>query len=111
MMMCWVRFTFSTSRTCGEMSPLLNPRSMMPSPPSSACTMAMGARVTVSIFADTIGRFSVMRCEKGGGQVDGGRIPPLEHAVLRAQEEVVERAASHQVKESSVRRHGLFRLS
>ena len=60
---CCVRLTISTSRTCGWMSPGLNPRSMMPRPPSSAWTIAIGARVTVSMFAETIGRFSVMCCE------------------------------------------------
>jgi hypothetical protein len=29
-------------------------------PPSSACTIAIGARVTVSMFAETIGRLSVI---------------------------------------------------
>jgi hypothetical protein len=32
----------------------------MPMPPSSACTIAIGARVTVSMFAETMGRLSVM---------------------------------------------------
>ena len=36
---------------------------MIPMPPSSACTMAIGARVTVSMLADTIGRFSVRCCD------------------------------------------------
>ena len=64
MMMCCIRLTFSTSRTCGPMSPLLKPRSMMPMPPSSAWTIAIGARVTVSMLADTSGRLSVMFVEK-----------------------------------------------
>ena len=34
---------------------------MMPMPPSSAWTMAIGARVTVSMLADTIGRSSLIR--------------------------------------------------
>src|SRR5215203_4334640 len=36
---------------------------MMPMPPSSAWTIAIGARVTVSMLAETIGRFSVIRRE------------------------------------------------
>ena len=32
-------------------------------PPSSACTIAIGARVTVSMLADTSGRLSVMCVE------------------------------------------------
>ena len=56
---CCVRLTFITSRTCGSMSPGRKPRSMMPSPPSSAITIAISARVTVSMLAETIGRFSV----------------------------------------------------
>src|SRR5215831_4081825 len=60
---CCVRLTISTSRTCGWMSPGRKPRSMIPRPPSSAWTIAIGARVTVSMLADTIGRFSVMCCE------------------------------------------------
>ena len=60
---CCVRLTFSTSRTCGSISPGRKPRSMMPMPPSSAWTIAIGARVTVSMLAETIGRFSVMRRE------------------------------------------------
>src|SRR3954467_3560652 len=61
---CCVRFTFSTSRTCGSISPERKPRSMMPMPPSSACTIAIGARVTVSMFAETIGRFKVIRRDR-----------------------------------------------
>src|SRR3954447_10507174 len=61
---CCVRFTFSTSRTCGSISPARKPRSMIPIPPSSACTMAIGARVTVSMFAETIGRLSVIRRDR-----------------------------------------------
>jgi hypothetical protein len=61
MMPCCVRFTISTSRTWGSISPGRNPRSMTPIPPSSAWTMAIGARVTVSMLAETIGRFNVMR--------------------------------------------------
>ena len=61
MIPCWVRLTISTSRTCGSMSPSRKPRSMTPRPPSSASTIAISARVTVSMFADTIGRASV-RC-------------------------------------------------
>ena len=60
---CCVRLTISTSRTCGSISPGRNPRSMIPIPPSSACTIAIGARVTVSMFAETIGRLSVMARE------------------------------------------------
>ena len=71
---------------------------MMPMPPSSACTIAIGARVTVSMLAETIGRFSVMRREQRAGQVDGGRIAPLEDAALRREEEVVERAAAHELE-------------
>ena len=56
---CCVRLTFITSRTCGSMSPGRNPRSMMPMPPSSAMTIAISARVTVSMLAETTGRFSV----------------------------------------------------
>ena len=56
---CCVRLTFITSRTCGSMSPGRNPRSMMPMPPSSAMTIAISARVTVSMLAETIGRFRV----------------------------------------------------
>jgi hypothetical protein len=45
------------------MSPDLNPRSMMPMPPSSATAIAISARVIVSMLAETIGRFSVSLCE------------------------------------------------
>jgi hypothetical protein len=58
---CCVRLTISTSRTCGSISPGRNPRSMIPMPPSSAWTIAIGARVTVSMLAETIGRFRVIR--------------------------------------------------
>ncbi len=61
---CWVRLTISTSRTCAAMSPPRKPRSMMPSPPSSAWTTAIAARVMVSMLAETIGCFSVMCSEK-----------------------------------------------
>ncbi len=61
---CCVRLTIPTSRTCGSISPGRKPRSMMPMPPSSACTIAIGARVTVSMFAETMGRLSVMRRER-----------------------------------------------
>ncbi len=73
--MCCIRLTFSTSRTCGSMSPLRNPRSMMPRPPSSACTIAIGARVTVSMLADTSGRLRVMWVEKrhDRSMADGSR--------------------------------------
>jgi hypothetical protein len=64
MMPCCLRLTISTSRTCGSISPLLKPRSMMPMPPSSATAIAMSDRVTVSMFAETIGRFSVTPVEK-----------------------------------------------
>ena len=37
---------------------------MMPMPPSSAWTIAIGARVTVSMLAETIGRRSVMCSDK-----------------------------------------------
>ena len=57
MIPCCVRLTICTSRTCGSISPGRKPRSMIPIPPSSAMTMAMGARVTVSMLAETIGRF------------------------------------------------------
>jgi hypothetical protein len=75
MMMCCIRLTFSTSRTCGPMSPFLKPRSMMPMPPSSAWTIAIGARVTVSMLADTSGRLSVMFVEKrqDRSMTDGSR--------------------------------------
>jgi hypothetical protein len=36
---------------------------MIPMPPSSAWTIAIGARVTVSMFAETIGRFNTMCCD------------------------------------------------
>ena len=61
---CCVRLTIPTSRTCGSISPGRNPRSIMPMPPSSACTIAIGARVTVSMFAETMGRLSVMRRDR-----------------------------------------------
>ena len=99
MMMCCIRLTFSTSRTCGSMSPLRNPRSMMPRPPSSACTIAIGARVTVSMLADTSGRFSVMWVEKrhDRSMTDGSR--RVDHAVLRPQQEVVEGRAADDVRQ------------
>ena len=63
MMPCCVRLTAATSATCGSMSPARNPRSMTPMPPSSASTIAIAARVTVSMLADTSGRLSV-RCSE-----------------------------------------------
>ena len=99
MMTCCIRLTFSTSRTCGSMSPLRKPRSMMPRPPSSAWTMAIGARVTVSMLADTSGRLSVMCVENRHDRsiTDGSR--RVDDAVLRAKQEVVERGAAHKVGE------------
>ena len=71
---------------------------MMPMPPSSAWTIAIGARVTVSMLAETIGRFSVMRRDSRHGQVDGRRVAAGQDAALRREDEVVERAAAHQVE-------------
>ena len=42
-----------------------------------------------------------MRRDRRGGQVDGGRIAPLEHAALRREDEVVERAAAHQLEHAA----------
>ena len=70
---CCVRLTISTSRTCGSMSPARNPRSMMPMPPSSAWTIAIGARVTVSMLADTIGRLQREVLRDAARQVDRRR--------------------------------------
>jgi hypothetical protein len=61
MMPCCFRLTIWTSRTCGSISPLRNPRSMMPMPPSSATAIAISDRVTVSMLAVTIGRLRVRR--------------------------------------------------
>ena len=72
---------------------------MMPMPPSSATAIAISARVTVSMLAETIGRFSVRCSRKRHGQIDGGRVAPLEDAVLRREEEVVERGAADDVRE------------
>ena len=99
MMMCCIRLTFSTSRTCGSMSPLRKPRSMMPRPPSSAWTIAIGARVTVSMLADTSGRLSVMWVEKRHDRSISDGIAALDDAELRAQQEVVERGAANQLRE------------
>ena len=60
MMPCCVRLTAVTSAICGAMSPDLNPRSITPIPPSSASATAIAARVIVSMFADTNGRFSAI---------------------------------------------------
>ena len=75
---------------------------MMPSPPSSACTIAIGARVTVSMLAETSGRLSVMCSREAARQIDGGRVAPLDHAVLRPQQEVVERAAADGISQRLV---------
>src|SRR4030095_6530462 len=64
MMPCCLRLTISTSRTCGSISPLRKPRSMMPMPPSSATAIAISDRVMVSMFAETIGRLSGTPVEK-----------------------------------------------
>ena len=77
---------------------------MIPMPPSSACTIAIGARVTVSMLADTIGRFEPDAARETARQVDGGRIAPLQHAVLRREDEVVERAAADQIEHAARRR-------
>ncbi len=111
---CCVRLTISTSRTCGSISPGRKPRSMMPIPPSSAWTMAIGARVTVSMLADTIGRFSVMPAGEAAGQIDGRRIPARQNTALRCENVVIERAASHAVENGSPdggiddRKHGVI---
>src|SRR5262245_48001267 len=63
MIPCCRRFTRSTSRTCGSMSPDRKPRSMIPMPPSSAIAIAISARVIVSMLAETIGRCSRRRVE------------------------------------------------
>ena len=73
---CCVRLTISTSRTCGWMSPGRKPRSMIPMPPSSACTIAIGARVTVSMLAETIGRSQGDVLRHAARQVDRGRVAP-----------------------------------
>ena len=81
------------------MSPERKPRSMMPMPPSSAMAIAISARVIVSMLAETIGRRSRSRCGELTGQIDRGRIAPLDDAVLRGEEKVVERAAADQLKQ------------
>ena len=95
---CCVRLTFSTSRTCGSISPGRKPRSMMPMPPSSACTIAIGARVTVSMLADTIGR--LQRDAAGTAGTTGRSTSGSRRAstlYCGAQDEVVEGAAAHEL--------------
>ena len=64
------------------------------------------ARVTVSMLAETIGRLSVRCCEKRRREIDRGRIAALEDAVLRREEEIVERAAAHEGEQISHRLRG-----
>ena len=52
----------------------------------------MADRVIVSMFADTIGCFSVRCSERRAGEIDRGGIAALDHAELRREEKVVERA-------------------
>ena len=72
---------------------------MIPMPPSSATAIAISDRVTVSMLAETIGRFSVRPVEKRRRQIDGGRIAPLEDAVLRVEQEVVEGRAANEIEQ------------
>ena len=66
-------------------------------PPSSAWTMAIGARVTVSMLAETIGRFSVRCCETRHDRSIAAGSRRDDDAALRRQQEIVERAAAHQL--------------
>ena len=66
---------------------------MMPMPPSSACTIAIGARVTVSMLADTIGRCSVSVGVRRDERSIVCRVAAVDDAELRRQQEVVEGAA------------------
>ncbi len=70
---------------------------MMPMPPSSAWTIAIGARVTVSMLAETIGRRSVMCSDKRDVEIDRRGVAPLDDAELRREEKIVERAAVNQL--------------
>ena len=94
---CCERLTTWTSRTCGPMSPGRKPRSMIPMPPSSAMTIAIGARVTVSMLADTTGRLIVSRRRQAGAQVNRGGVAALDQAELRRQQDVVERTAVNEL--------------
>ena len=84
------------------MSPARKPRSMTPMPPSSASTIAIAARVIVSMLAETSGRLSV-RCSvnRAVRSIDG-RIAARDDAELRREQKVVERAASNQGQEIHV---------
>ena len=81
---CCVRLTFCTSRTCGSMSPGRKPRSMMPMPPSSACTIGhRRARDRVHVGRDDRPVQREAR-RQAGRQVDGRRIAALEDAAAAA---------------------------
>ena len=58
--------------------------------------MAIAARVTVSMFAETIGRLRLSRRENRDVEIDGRRVATLDNAVVRREEEVVERAAANE---------------
>ena len=62
--------------------------------------MAIGARVTVSMLAETIGRFERQSARQPAREVDRRRIAADHHAALRGEDEVVERAAA------DLREHG-----
>ena len=72
---------------------------MTPMPPSSASTIAIAARVIVSMLADTIGRLSVRCSENARAEIDRGRIAARHHAELRRQQKVVEGATADEVEQ------------
>ena len=77
---------------------------MIPMPPSSAWTMAIGARVTVSMLAETIGRFSARCCETRHDRSIAAGSRRDDDAALRRQQEIVERAAVDQLGNGRGRR-------
>ena len=70
---------------------------MTPMPPSSASATAIAARVTVSMLAETSGRRSAIPVENRPLKINLPGVAPIEDAVLRAQQEVVERPAVDEV--------------
>ncbi len=95
---CCVRLTISTSRTCGSISPGRNPRSMMPMPAFLGLDdrhRRAGDRVHVGRHDRPLERDPARHAAR---QIDRRRIAAHEHAPLRRQDEVVERAAAHELE-------------
>ncbi len=80
------RFTRATSATCCS---TVRKRWTMPMPPARAIAIAMGASVTVSMFAETIGTASRRRRREPGRDVHVG--PRSDAAATRREQDVVVR--------------------